>query len=409
MTVSHSTRLVNRFSLPSIGAHRPDRQVGSGLVIVDDWFPNLLSGFRIAEFLHHLRVFPGLRVVSTNPDISHFVRFAKSYPDVSDRVLPWRAETLNGMRAAWFVFLNNAHTWLAEMEQRSIPFVFTLYPGGGFNLGDPESEAKLARLLASPMLTAVIATQPITIETLRRMGCPVPVHDIPGVVVNPTYVVSSRARTTFTVSGATRICFAAFRYDPGGRSKGFPEFLEAAAILAHDHPKLRFAVAGDLGPADWPVPAILDGRIAFHGAMPTSELQAFFLRQDVIISPSRRHVTSGTAFDGFPTGSCVEAALCGVVVLSSDELDQNRFYRVNEEILVCPPEAEAIASTLEPLVADPARLASIAEAGRRRTLALYGTGAQLVSRTRVLRSLAAEAGITESISAYNRLFGPTER
>jgi lipopolysaccharide transport system ATP-binding protein len=261
-------------------------------------------------------------------------------------------------------------------------------------LGDPESEAKLARVLASPMLTAVIATQPVTIETLRRMGCPVPVHDIPGVVVNPTYFVSSRARSAVTASGATRICFAAFRYDPGGRSKGFPEFLEAAAILAHDNPKLRFAVAGDLGPADWPVPAILEGRITFHGPMPTSELQAFFLRQDVIVSPSRRHATSGTAFDGFPTGSCVEAALCGVVVLSSDELDQNRFYRVNEEILVCPPDAKAIAATLESLVADPTWLAAIAEAGRQRTLALYGTRAQLVPRTRVLRSLAAEAGIT---------------
>jgi lipopolysaccharide transport system ATP-binding protein len=392
-TVRQSTSIVDRFSLSCIGAHRPDRPAGSGLVIVDDWFPNLLSGFRVAEFLHHLRVFPGLRVVSTNPDPSHFARFAKSYPDVSDRVLPWRADRLHGMRAAWFVFLNNAHTWLMEMEQRSIPFAFTLYPGGGFNLGDPKSEAKLARVLASPTLSAVIATQPVTVETLRRMGCPVPVHDIPGVVVNPSYFVCSRARTTFTAPGATRICFAAFRYDPGGRSKGFPEFLEAAAILVHDHPKLHFAVAGDLGPADWPVPAILQGRIAFHGPMPTSELQAFFLRQDVIVSPSRRHATSGTAFDGFPTGSCVEASLCGVAVLSSDELDQNRFYRVNEEILVCPPEAEAIALTLKPIVHDPARLAAIAEAGRQRTITLYDAAAQLLPRTRVLRSLAAEAGI----------------
>ena len=127
--------------------------------------------------------------------------------------------------------------------------------------------------------------------------------------------------------------------------------------------------------------------------MPTSELQAFFLGQDVIVSPSRRHATSGTEFDGFPTGSCVEAALCGAAVLSSDELDQNRFYRRNEEILVCPPEAEAIASTLEPVVRDPARLAALAEAGRQRTISLYGAAAQLLPRTRVLRSLAAEAGI----------------
>jgi lipopolysaccharide transport system ATP-binding protein len=392
-TVSHSMSMVDRLSLSSIGARRPGAQAGSGLLIMDDWFPNLLSGFRVAEFVHHLRIFPGLQVISTCPDLSHFARFAERYPDVSDRVLPWHASSIDAVRAAWFVFLNNAHTWVAETERRSIPFVFTLYPGGGFNLRDPESEAKLARVLASPMLCAVIATQPVTVETLRRMGCPVPVHEIPGIVVSPTYVVGSRARTTIAAPGAIRICFAAFRYDPGGRSKGFPEFLEAAAILARGHPKLRFAVAGDLGPADWPVPATLHGRITFHGPMPTSELQAFFLGQDVIVSPSRRHTTSGTAFDGFPSGSCVEAALCGAAVLSSDELDQNRHYRPGEEILVCAPETEAIVAALEPVIEDPYRLATLAESGRRRTVALYGAAAQLLPRTRILRRLAEEADL----------------
>lgn len=86
-------------------------------------------------------------------------------------------------------------------------------------------------------------------------------------------------------------------------------------------------------------------------------------------------------------------------MLSSDELNQNRFYRLNEEILVCPPEAEAIASTLEAVVRDPARLAALAEAGRQRTVTLYGVVAQLLPRTRVLRSLAAEAGIPGSCCA----------
>ena len=171
-------------------------------------------------------------------------------------------------------------------------------------------------------------------------------------------------------------------------------FLGAAAILAELHPRMHFAVVSDLGPQDWPVPAPLHGRITFHSPMPTAELRTFFLEQDIIISPSRRHAVSGTEFDGFPTGSCIEAALCGVAVLSSDELNQNRDYRIGEEILVCTPASEAIAATLDPVIRDTAQLAALAEAGRRRTVTLYGVAAQLIPRTRILRALAAEAGLS---------------
>jgi lipopolysaccharide transport system ATP-binding protein len=389
----HRMSFSKKYSLPSVAPLPTLAQAGAGLAVIDDWFPNLLTGFRVAEFVHYLRVFPSLRIISTCPDLSHFAHFAKRYPDISDRVQPWHTGSFDCLRAAWFVFLNNAYFWVEEMERRSIPFVLTLYPGGGFNLNDPESEAKIVRVFASPLLRAVITTQPVTLAMLQRMGCSVPVHQIPGIVVNPSYFVNSTTRTTIPGQGAARICFAAFRYDAGGRSKGFPEFLAAANILAVRHPKVQFAVAGDLGPSDWPISGALEGRITFHGALQTSGLRAFFNEQHVIVSPSRRYATSGTSFDGFPTGSCVEAALCGVAVLSSDELDQNRYYRSGEEILICEPKPKAIAAALTPVINDPSRLAALAERGRQRTIALYGVKKQLLSRTRILRLLAAEAGL----------------
>ena len=39
-----------------------EHPIGTGLLIVDDFFPNVLSGFRVAEFNHYLRVFPGLNI-----------------------------------------------------------------------------------------------------------------------------------------------------------------------------------------------------------------------------------------------------------------------------------------------------------------------------------------------------------
>ena len=80
-------------------------------------------------------------------------------------------------------------------------------------------------------------------------------------------------------------------------------------------------------------------------------------------------------------------------MLSSDELDQNRFYRPNEDILICAPRPDAIVMTLDGVLRDPARLITLAEAGRRRSVELYSVAAQLIPRTRILRALAAAAGL----------------
>lgn len=371
----------------------PPIDSGRGLLILDDWFPNLLTGFRVAEFVHYLRCFPRLRVGSLQPHgAPHYQDFARLYPDVADRVVPCTPQLLAGAGAAWFVFLNNADRWLADVERHRLPFAFTLYPGGGFNLNDAESTAKLSRVLASPMLRAVVATQPVTLEVLRDMRCPVPVHEVPGVVVNPAYVAASQPRTALRCPDEIRICFAAFRYDPHGRSKGYPEFITAAAMLAQMHPRLRFAAVGDFGPEDWPVPPALQDRLAVHGPLATNDLHRFLPSQDVIISPTRRLAVTGRGFDGFPTGATVEAALCGLAVVASDELNQNRHYRPGEDILICAAEPTSIVATLDPFLRDPARLLALAERGRRRTVDLYGVATQLQPRTRLLRALAAEVG-----------------
>jgi hypothetical protein len=102
---------------------------------------------------------------------------------------------------------------------------------------------------------------------------------------------------------------------------------------------------------------------------------------------------TGSEFDGFPTGTCVEAALCGVMVVCSDELDQNRFYRPNEDILICAARPDAIVMTIDSVLRDTSRLIALAEAGRRRSVELYSVAAQLIPRTRILRALADEVGL----------------
>ncbi|MFP3670564.1 hypothetical protein SB717_36370, partial [Priestia sp. SIMBA_032] len=85
---------------------------------------------------------------------------ATRYPEFAERVEPYTVDELRGASLAWMTFLNNAAYFLDDLEATETPFVVTLYPGGGLNLGDPEADAKLAAVLASPMLRAVITTQP---------------------------------------------------------------------------------------------------------------------------------------------------------------------------------------------------------------------------------------------------------
>jgi len=225
------------------------------------------------------------------------------------------------------------------------------------------------------------------------MGCTVPITNIPGVVVNPNYIAASLKRKAAPQKNSLKICFAAFSYADLGRSKGYPQFIDAAALLVKSFKDLSFSVVSDIGKDDWRIPEALNNRISFHGPMETEELRQFFATQDVMVSPSRRFATSGRGFDGFPTGTAVEAALCGCAIVTSDELDQNRLYKDHEEILICPPESNEITAKLEPFLREPTKLAALAEAGRKRTAELYGPAHQLLPRTKLLRWLCQNSGV----------------
>jgi len=367
----------------------------SGLLILDDFYPNLTTGFRIAEYNHYLRVFPDLLIASTAGDFrqQHAI-FAKLYPDVQNRVVAFDPAILPHAKLCFLNFLNNVHHHIDALEAANLPFVFTLYPGGGFELHSDAAKIKLTRVLGSRMLRGVISTQPITTDVLRHMQCPVEVHELYGVVVNPAYFRSSgpRAKTAIDPAGrGTKICFVAHKYDPTGSTKGYPVFIEVCAKLADRYPNLEFSVVGNYGPGDLDLPAQLAGKLRFKGLMATSQLRQFLLSQDMMLSPNQPYTVSGTEFDGFPTASCVEASLCGVAILCSDELNLNRFYDP-DEMIICDPEASAILRVIEPLLASPSAITQLGEQGRRKSAMLFSAEAQLLPRTRILRDAAAQEG-----------------
>lgn len=369
-------------------------------VVLDDFFPTLLTGFRVAEYNAHLETFGQLQVLST---LGHFeqehAQYAALYPQHASRVRPYNPEWLAGCQLAYLNFLNNAAHFLPDLERYQVPFVLTLYPGGGFGLDEPESDAKLRRVLASPWLKAIIVTQPVTEDGVRRVaqlaGLPLPpLHRIHGLVVNPRYFGAAAP-----VHGARYgqekaefdICFVAERYMAQGANKGYPEFVAAALALA-DLPQLRFhVVGGGYSPEEIEVSA-LGGRLQFHGRLETSALAQFYTGMDLIVSPNLPGRLHPGNFDGFPTGCCVEASLSGVAVMATDALVQNPGYQDEQSMFLLPSDPATlsgyIATRIRALAQQPEHLAKVALAGQAISRRLYHPSLQIGQRQQILRDVA---------------------
>jgi hypothetical protein len=380
---------------PAHAAERPAR-----LAVIDDFFPNLLTGFRVAEYNAYLEAFPDARVLSSATDFAaRHAEYAQRHPQFAARVLPLGAEALAGCELAMMNFVNNAERYLPALEPLRIPFALTLYPGGGFGIGSPDSDAKLARVLASPLLQQLVTTQPITAEYVREFaeqrGLRLPaLAQIRGGVMNPSYFAADApAHGAYFGAGKMHfdICFVAEKYMPRGVNKGYPEFIAAAHELLDIAP-IRFHVVGGFAAQDIDVRP-LRNRIRFHGRLETPELQRFFAGMDLIVALSRPGSLHRGNFDGFPTGAAVEASLAGVAVLASDVLGQNPGYVDDEAMLIVEPHAAEVVRRVRTLMAKPARIAAIARAGQAVSRTLFAPEAQIAPRIALLEQTAQRLGM----------------
>lgn len=372
--------------------------------VFDDFFPDLMTGFRIAEYNEYLRRFPTLRVLST---CGHYVeaypRYAARYPELAPRVDTLTPKSVVGVRFAYMSFLDNAQRYLQILTHYRIPFVLTLYPGGGFGLDAPESDAKLARVCASPLLQHVIVTQRVTAEYLAARHPHVPQTTIFGCVVNPLYFDADSAPRNDAARATYEVCFVAEKYMAHAVNKGYPTFIDAAKKVATALPDARFHVIGTCGPDDWPL-GELAPRIVFHGRLETPALRRALAQMDVVASPNVPFVVQPGAFDGFPTAACVEASLCGVAMVLSDPLALNTGYYVDGvELLTVAPAVEPLADALIALGRDPERRRAIGAAGRARSRALYAPAAQIDPRIEIIGRAAAQWGVALGAAPDSRV------
>jgi glycosyltransferase involved in cell wall biosynthesis len=362
-----------------------------GVVVLDDYFPTKGTGFRIAEFDWLMRHGVVSEVMTTIEPLDPLVaEYAQLHPRTYRQISAYDPGRLAEFECASLMFLNNAAYFAPALEQAALPFVLTLYPGGGLYLGNPESQAKLDRVLISPQLSHVITTQPVVTDLVRSVvRALVPVTEVLGGVMSELYMKPGAGfRTNYYGSGKATldVCFVAGRYTPGGADKGFPEFLECVRMLRDASLPVRGHLVGGWEPGDVGE-KYADLELTFAGIKTTPELRDFYLGMDAIISPNEPGHLAPGSFDGFPTGACVEAALCGVVMVCSDPLRLNRTFRDRRDIHLVEPDAADATERLLQMAREPEGIRRVAQAGLRTARRAFGIEAQLWPRRRIIESV----------------------
>lgn len=375
------------------------------LLIIDDIYPSSFSPFRTIEYNHYLSFFNSavLSLEGWNLwiDNSSFADNKRRQEDLAGddlRIYGFRERHDLGARLAYITFLGNAARLLPYLEDRGLPFILQLYPGGGFAIDQADVDEKLRKVLTSDLCRKVIVTQTVTRDYIlkEKIGCPEDkIAFIFGGVFdsNVDFEFSRDKKIYGRDKDTVDLCFVAHKYGDDLVSKGYDYFIALAHSLAPRIGHLRFHVVGSYEPADIDVSALGD-RITFYGRQPSAFFAGFYPRMDAIVSVNRPFVLAPGAFDGFPTGACLEAGFRGVANLINDPLGLNDAFIDGEDILVLEDDIARDAAKIAPLLADPARLAALGRATCQSFRRVMDVDHQLWRRTRLI---AAELNRHENL------------
>ena len=368
------------------------------LIVLDDVYPQALSSFRVAEYNYYLKKIKNSFAYSTGSNFACLREF-RSFEEVLQEHVdnyPWlnkkigKFDPKRPLRAklAYFVFLGNAYNFLDFLELHTIPFIFTLYPGGGFALDQPWSDQMLKRAFSSPCFRKVIVTQKITFDyLLANQFCESKsVEFIYGGVFPSNLCHSTKLSKKYYLRDKETfdVCFVAHKYTEKGVDKGYDVFIEVAKLLCSEFENINFHVVGPFDEQDIDV-AKIKNRVKFHGLLKSDRFPAFYAAQDIILSPNIPFAIMPGAFDGFPTGTCIEAGLNGVVPFITDPLTQNIRFSDREEIVIIPHDSNQIASIVLEYYQNADGLHALSTRTKKSFHDVFGIEAQMGPRLELLR------------------------
>ena len=377
------------------------RSYSPKIAIIDDLFPHPLcmNNWRGTEFGAYLDYFPLLFIYATlwsrvlvdsTPIESIMKQYADSAPSEwvkrTKYVYDFENKSIKKPDLFYFIFLNNVYLSLNTIDRYKKPFLFTLYPGGGFALDNEESDKKLRAVVSNKNFRGVLTTSNVTYRYLIDNGYCKENQILPvwGGVFKETYLKTEQYKKDRFGFGKETfdIVFTASRYTEKGQDKGYDIFVELAKRLAQESSLFRFHVVGNFDASVIDV-SELDKSITFYGLQDASFFDSFYRDKDLFISPNRPNVLTKGAFDGFPTGCAVDAivrktaAFCTDLTASPQNMGQ---YISGKEIEIIGLDCAKIVDKVMHFYNHPNDLAELGDSGAKKARELYCAKNQILPR-----------------------------
>jgi len=369
------------------------------LVIISGVFPHPLSGFSYAENVAILNEIPSSLVITTWQLVSLLgtetiddliIDFKQKHPELSKRLYKFNENLTLDTRLLYSIFLSTTfYSLLPIAERLKIPFIFTLYPGGGFVLNDKVSDDMLKKVFKSPFFKKVIVTQKVTKDYLLKKGfCNEKDIEFVFGIVTPIEKLSiemKNKRHYGFEKETLDICFVAHKYTPFGEDKGYDVFVEAAKKISNLHDNICFHVVGPWNENILDIGGIKN--IRFYGSRNQDWFDEFYSDKDIILSPNINDKYFKGHFDGFPLGSQTEAALRKVAMFGTDPLKLNNgIFSDKKDFVFIEHDVSDIVCKIEYYYNNPHELKILCENGQAKAREVYSYDRQLRPRIQILNT-----------------------
>lgn len=380
----------------------PTNYIKKDIMIIDNVFPSELSQFSYQEITSYLNYFKSIICISTGlflpcfKDSNHdrdIQKYKINNPELYDKITdytdikPW----LFNPKLLYFIFFQSVKIHWDFIKKKKTPFVFELYPGGGFSFDDPECDLMLKKIMSSKYFKKVIVTQNVVRDyLLKKKLCKKSQIELIFGVVMPLNCLEKEYKFKYNYGINKKqldIVFMAHKYTKRGVDKGYDTYIEVAKKLTSMYRNVYFHVVGGFTEEDIDVSNISD-RIKFYGNLPGSELDEFFVDKDIILSPNIPNKIFQGSFDGFPTASCTEAGLRKTAMFCTDPLLMNNDkFKNNEEIVLIKPEVDDIVNKIKYYYDNPNKLKDIGEKGSAAIKKIYDYEHQIKPRINILNKV----------------------
>ncbi len=367
------------------------------LIIIDDLLPVPLSPWRNCEFENLIKQYVRSKVIS---DLSSFHGYKgnksynenlldlnKNYPLLSKKIRPLRIGTSINAKLVYSLFYNNIRRYYPNLRRRKISFGFTLYPGGGFRMGDPQCDKNLEEMINDDLCKFVIVNQNAMFNYLvNNIGIKREkiflIYGVPISFKENEDLQSNDKKYFNGKKDKVDIVFMSHKYMPFGLDKGFDVFQNTALELIDDF-SFDFHVVGNFKETDLLYPELKE-RIKFYGLIGEESMKDFFENKDIIISPNRPNILGNGYFDGFPLGSSIAGGANNCVMLLTNELNESPEIFIDDiHYVKIKPSQKNIHDKLFKLKNDKEKMKLFAINGRKKILEIYNVHTQINERVKI--------------------------